>query len=1769
MLAISGYTVEHPLWEAPHRLAFRARAEASGNAVVIQIAREEFPSPEVIKGFQHEYELVSALDLPRVARIQKLGMLHQRPYLVFEDRSERPLRSLLASGPLPLARALRVARGAAAVLAELHGRDIMHRDLKPEHLLLSGPEDEVTLTGFSLASRDAWQSLAGGGDRVLEGTPAYLSPEQTGRLNRPVDYRTDLYSLGVTLYEMLTGRVPFEGSDTLELVHAHIAREPPSPDALVPGLPRVVRDIVLKLMAKSAEERYQSASALEADLRRCLQALESTGTIPPFPLAQSDVSSKLRFPQRLYGRDTERRLLTEAFERIADGGASELVLVLGYSGIGKSSITNEVRRPVVERGAHFVWGKYEQFGRNVPYSGIAQAFEDLVRQHLTRAPEQLAALRRELAQAVGASGRVLTDVIGALELLLGPQPEVPSLPSTEAENRFNLVFLRALRVLAAPSHPLVLFLDDLQWADSASLRLLEVIFAERELGHLLVIGAYRDNEVDAGHRLLDVVKSIESTGSTVRRIALSPLGAEFILQMVGDVVHRPTAEVVPLAELVQARTGGNPFFVKAFLTHLYESRALWFESREGRWRWELQAIAAMSGTANVVDLLAERLRRLEPEVLEAVKLGACIGNRFELSTLAAIQGVSPERPAALLSKAVEEGQVIQLSSGAPGEPLAYRFPHDRVQQAAYSLVAPEELPRLHLTIGRALLRGGPEQLFEVVSHLNKAIPILGSEAERRELAELNLKAARAAWAAYAFAAAGAFAATGLALLPAGRWRSDYALSKELHLLAARAAMKTGDAERTFEHSKEVLTRARTPEEKVEAYEVQIEYYTSVPELMHEAASTGIKALRLLGVDIPDKPTLLHVAKELAATRLRLRGRSMEDLAALPEMTDRTALAALRLIPKLTGSFYSVSPNAHVLVGMHALRLSLQYGNSPISPYTYEMYAQINAAALGNIDSGNAMARMAQALAERFNSRALLAQMKVEFYATTGHWKMPLRESARHLRQAADACLELGDHNFVGHGEGFYHWHLAFTGTPVDQLRDSLARMVERMQALRQPNYADISRYYHAWTLRLLGAEGTPGVEENIRAKLKKGGVNTNLLLCYLADAFRCFLLGDERGALAAAERVQHYKQFGPGTVAFAQHHFYYPLILLRQRDPSAWERQRALLQATLCLRKLRTWRRHCAVNFGHKVDLVEAELARVRGDAAAAVRLYERAIEGAHAGGFLHEAALASELAGEFHHQQGSTRAARAYLQDALYGYARWGAAAKVAQLQAAWPHSLLGTRAAADTEPPGGPSATSIPGSTGTTLAALDLGSVIKASSILSGEIELRQLLAKLMRIVLENAGARRGVLVINRGDELWIEAEGRVDEEVTYPRTPVDGDPRLSAAIIHYAARTGESVVLDDAAREGPFTFDPYITRHRTRSVLAAPLFNQGRLIALMYLENDLTVGAFTPGRLEVLKLLLAQAALSIHNASLYANVKATNWRLEESNRTLEQRVEERTRELHKAQQQLVVQEKLASLGSLTAGIAHELKNPLNFVTNFAELSVGLAQELAESLRAEQEKLAPRVRAEVDEVLGDLSRNVARIREHGLRANSIIQGMLLHARASSAGREAADFNAVLGESARLACNEFHAKEPGFEVRLDAEYDAAIGLVEMAAQDINRVFINLIGNACYALRQKARTAGAAFSPTITLRTKDLGERAEVRIRDNGTGIAQDVLSRLYEPFFTTKPAGEGAGLGLSISHDIIVLAHRGELLVDTAPGEFTEFIITLPKRAAPSASRR
>jgi len=1789
MVMISGYQITSKLYESSNSLVYRGYRETTREFAILKMLKDSYPLPEKVAWFKREYEITKSLQIPGVVNVYSLKNEQNRWVMLIEDFGAESLE-LMRKQEMTLTEFFSVAIRIVEILGRVHHKQIIHKDINPSNIVLNPTTGELKLIDFGISTVLSQEHPTICNPSKLEGTFPYMSPEQTGRMNRAIDYRTDFYSLGVTFYQLLTGQLPFPTTDVMELLHCHIAKQPLFPHEIRSDIPQIVSEIVIKLMAKNAEYRYQSAYGLKKDLEACLEQWQEKNSINSFILGREDLSNRFQVSQKLYGREAEINQLLAGFERVKQG-SKEMMLVSGYSGIGKSALIKEVYKPITQQRSYFVSGKFDQFQRDIPYDCLVQAFRSLIGELLAESDEQLNVWREKILAALGVNAQVMITVIPELEIIIGSQPSVPELEPREAQNRFNAVFQNLVNIFTKPEHPLVLFLDDLQWVDAASLKLIKLLMNAAERAYLFLIGAYRDHEVDNVHPLILTLEEIKQAGGAVHHISLNPLDLFHVQQLVIDTLNVEFKTAQPLAELLFTKTHGNPFFINEFLKSLYSEELLTFNSQKGIWQWNLGNIQERNITDNVVEMMLGKVQKLSKTTQKILQLAACIGNQFNLQTLAIAWETSPSKVAATLWEAIAKDLILPLSKtyniieldvyGLPEKvTVEYKFTHDRIQQAVYSLISEVDKQTIHWQIGTILLQTTPpgkqeQKIFDIVNQLNLGKKLINQQIKQHELAQLNLIAGKRAKASAAYEPAYKYLKIGLELLTEDGWQKQYDLTLALYNEAAEAAYLSTDFKQMEELTEVVLHQTKTLLDKVRTYEVRIEAYIAQNQL-HLAIDIALEALKFLDITFPEKPNQSDVFQALEEIKINLVELRIEDLINLPNMSDPFKLAASRIMQRILSAVYLCNPELYVLMGCKQIHSFIKYGQAPESAVYYAFYGIILCGIVGDIEAGYQFGQLALRRLSYSCSNQCEARVLFSVHGFLTHWKEHLKEQLK-LQEAYQNALENGDLEFAAYSAHQYCVRLYHLGTELTKLEQQMADYSDIIAKLKQATPLNYNNIYQQAVLNLLGRGETTccligeyyNEKEMLPVHLKANDI-TAIFYLFFNKLMLCYLFQDYSQAVASATEAEKYLDGVISSIFVPLFYFYASLAeLARFTDASNSVPEHLLAKVTANQAKMKNWAEHAPMNYLHKFYLVEAEQARVLGEDTKARENYDQAIALAQENEYLNEAALAYELAAKFYLARDQRHVARYYLHDAHYAYQRWGAVAKVKEIETRYPQFLATARA--DTLQSLTPSTTN---SSQTTSGVLDLNSVLKASQTISSEIELGKLLKKLMKIAIENAGAQKGFLILENEGNWALKAEGTVDSDdipilQSISINFIDANrqlPLLSAAIINYVIRTQENVVLNDATHEGQFTRDPYIVATQPKSILCTPLLNQGKLNGIVYLENNLTTGAFTPERLEVLKILSSQAAISIENSRLYEQ-------LEDYNRTLEQKVEVRTQELQEKNQelgttlqklkatqaQIIAQEKLASLGALTAGIAHEIKNPLNFVNNFAELSIELTQELLEEIAAQKDRLDLETIQYIEDILNDLSQNAKKINEHGKRADNIVRGMLMHARGQTGLRQLTDINTLLAESVNLAYHGMRGKDSSFNITIKTDYDHNLNQLNVVPQDISRVVLNIVNNACYATHEKKKQIGEEFLPTLSVSTKDLGKQVEIRFRDNGIGIPQELLDKIFNPFFTTKPTGQGTGLGLSISHDIIIQEHQGQIKVETEAGSYTEFIITLP----------
>lgn len=1435
----------------------RESGDGERQVVLAVVAAAEHPTPQSLDRLAHEFALKDQLDSAWAAKPLELVQDRSRTILVLEDLGGEPLTSLMDT-PMETGSFLRLATQIAAALSKVHQRGLVHKDIKPSNILVNRSNGSVRLTGFGFASRRPRERQSPAAPETIAGTFAYMSPEQTGRMNRSIDSRSDLYSLGVTLYQMVTGSLPFTASDPMEWVHCHVARELEPPIKRSGNIPAAVSKLIMKLLAKTAEERYQTAVGAAKDLQHCLAEWEVRRHIDDFPLGRHDTPDRLLIREKLYGRTREGEMLLASFERVIKSGAPELVLVSGYSGIGKSSVVDELHKVLVPSRGLFASGKFDQHKRDVPYATLANAFQSLVRPLLGKSETELSEWRHDLLSALGPNGQLVMDLIPDLRAIIGEQPPVPELSLQHAQSRFHRVLEQFIGLFARSEHPLVLFLDDLQWLDVATFELLEDLLTRSNLKHLMLIGAYRDNEVDSAHPVMRMRDAIRTRGGRVVEIKLASLGHRHLGQLLADALRCGPQHAAPLVQLVHEKTGGNPFFAIQFMFSLVEEGLLAFDHDAARWSWDLDRIHAKRYTDNVIDLMLGKFTRLPVATRTALRQMACLGNIAKVSVLSVVLCRSDEQVHADLWPAVRQEFVEPQAD-------AYRFVHDRFQEAAYALIPEEERAAAHLRIGRLFAARTPpeaveENVFEIVSQLNRGAALITAGEERVKVAELNLLAGRRAKAAPAFAMALTHFAAGEAMLREDRWEQHYALSFALALQRTECELLAGEQAMAKTRLAELASRAATLPDLAAVTQLRMEPSDRDVEI-------ALAYLRRVGIAWSAHPTSEEVGREYERMWRKIGARPIEALLDLPKMTDPVARGTMDVLTVLVSPAWYIDESLRRLIIGRMANLSMEFGNSDASCLAYIVLGTVLGPDFGDYAAGYRFAQLGLDLVERHG----LDRFKARVYLGFGSWTRHVRTGRPWLRHAFDAAQQVGDINYASFTRHHLLTHLLACGDPLADVQreaeaglDFARRACVELAADRIAGQLQLVRTLRGFTTKFGCFDEAEFNEAQFEHRLDADPHLEQAGFWYWVRKLQARILAGDPAAIAAATKAGQLLWTSKALFDRVEFHFYAALARAASvEDATANERTLHLDALAVHHRQLQQWAEICPEDFVDRAALIAAEIARIEGRELEAMRLYDRAIASARAGGFVQNEAIANELAGRFYATRGFKKIAYAYLGDAHYGFLRWGADAKVRQLERLYPHLHV----AEETRPTGR-----------LTAQQMDVTTVVKASQAVSSEIELPKLIETLMKIALQNAGADRGLLILSRHDDFWIEAEGQSkgDEFVLVMHQTPLSVPDCPEALVRYVIRSQKPLIIDDATRPDPLYGEDYLHRRRPRSILCLPLMKQAKLTGLLYLENTLTTHAFTPDRAAVLDLLAAQAAISLENTLLYRDLQEREARI-----------------------------------------------------------------------------------------------------------------------------------------------------------------------------------------------------------------------------------------------------------------------------------------------------
>ena len=1731
----------------------------------------------------HEYDILKDLDHEGIPVVYDFFFDGNTATLVEEFIDGTDLKSLIFRNKLSFNEVLVFAIQLSGILQYLHQKGIIHKDINPGNIMVTA-NGALKLLDFGISSNLHYTTSEMPGLDKIEGTLRYISPEQTGRTAYSVTHSCDLYSLGILLYELLAGKPPFDSIDPLEVVHFHLSRKPLSLKTILPDLPEGIDQVVSKLLEKDPDDRYHSATGLIADLEIIKKHVWAGKTLSGFKAGLNDLTEQYRQTQKLYGRQNEIDELIGYFSNLHNVG-SLMVLVAGYSGVGKSSLIKHVKFPILQRQGTFISGKFDQFKKEIPYYAFIEGIKEFIKNLLSEPENKINIWKNRISSAIGENARLITDVIPQLSLIIDHQPPVPKLQPAEQEARFNMVLLDFIYAFSISESPLVFFIDDLQWADLPSLNLVKRILENPRENSIMLIGSYRDNEIDKGHPLLITLKQIQESGGIVKSIKLKPLDQETTNQITADSFGMGHIQADELGRQVFEKTNGNPFFIHSFLKSLYENKLVVSDPLK-HWTWNPDEINKLGFTDNVIDLLAFGLKDLPRPTREMLKYAAVLGNTFTLTDLAdSTENIKPDVYAAL-KPAIKGGYLISIDTSyrllalqslnrqpgnighLPEGSIQFAFTHDKVQQAAYNLIDEKDRPGVHYKIGRLLLKNRSkaqlqEDIFEVLNHFISSEHLISDENEKIEVARYCLIAGRKAKDSASYGMGVHFLNVAKNLIGKNRWADHYELTYSI-IIELGECQYLNDNPREAENCfRELLGYSKTRFEKLQVYYIHSSLYLKMGNTA-ESLRLGFEVAKLYNIRYPKNKMAIQLLTMFTLVKYLLlfstKYRNPEKLFHLSDCNDEEIIALNKFLIDLATSAYQQDQNLMMLVIFKIIGNYIKHGFTDASGWGFSGFSVVVLAALKMQKKGFNLWDITIKLHQRTRSPLIKWRLSYTVLCFHNHWRYPYRDGYDKILETIKACTLNGDQIFTSYSVALYLRSRINAGENLKEIIESSEEHITLIKNVKGGfdffhGFYQMARALNGQTLENSWNDGTFDEAETIK-RLETEGNKTKLAMFHSAKCNFLYVIGKYREALDESRKQLLYSDNILGDMQEVSLAFYTSLsISACYETMSGTEKNKYLKVFSKHLSDMKLWEKGCPENFSQHVMLMKAELAAINNNTSKAFMFYAKAIDLADKNRFRHVEAIAFHRAAEFCEKHGLEMQSRIYFEKAWNAYHLWGAELVCRQLEKKFanlaeekPFHKYELKTVATTH-------------SVSTKTALDLASLLKASQSIASQVKYDDLLKKLMHIVIENAGAERGYLLLNKGNKLCAEVKGisGTNEIEILPSMPYQELKSIPESVINYCRRTEEIVVENEAFSEGQFTGDPFISQNGIMSLMCLPISAVGKINGFLYLENRLIKGVFNRNRTELLKMLSGQIGISIENSILYGN--------------LEEKVMERTREIEKTltelkatQAQLIQSEKMASLGELTAGIAHEIQNPLNFVNNFSEIS----NELIIELKGERLKEKGERDEELEEeILNDISQNLAKINHHGKRAEAIVKGMLQHSRTGSGQKELTDINALCDEYVRLSYHGLKAKDNSFNASYETHFDPDLPKIEVIPQDIGRVLLNLINNAFYAVSSASvKTHGSASphalsqsqpdNPNVIVSTQNLGKKIEISVKDNGPGIPDEIKNKIFQPFFTTKPTGQGTGLGLSLSYDI-VKAHEGEVKVETKEGEGSTFIIQLP----------
>jgi PAS domain S-box-containing protein len=1487
MINIPGYKNLKELIKLNNRIYYVGQTKHNDNLVLIKTACSNTVEIEN-KQLRHEYEILRTLQGDGIPKAYSLESYNNGLAIVMEHIDGKALSEYIAYEKINLPSFFTIAMSAANSLSALHKQNIIHKNIHPDNMLISTASKEIWIVDYRFATNLPKEKPKIVDPNIDIETLRYMSPEYTGRMNRYLDYRADLYSFGILLYQMLTGRLPFEGSDPLELVHSHLAKQPLSPCEVDVEIPVMVSNIVMKLLSKNAEDRYLSARGLIEDLKRCEWQLKNTLGIEMFKLGEDDISEKFQISQKIYGRKNEVERILELFNEASDGKIN-MVAISGSPGVGKTSLVNETHKPISEKNGFLITGKFDQYRQNIPYSALGDAFQELIKILLAENEEQLFVWKGKLLSALGVYGQIIIDVIPDLELIIGPQPYVKKLDTPESQNRFNRLMLDFIRVFCDPMHPLVIFLDDLQWVDKATLTLIENMMMDIKMQNIFIIISFRNTEVLINHPLWLSLKNMEQANCSINRISLNPLSLKDLTNLIGDTFRTGQRSIQALVELIMQKTGGNPFFINQFLNLLYQDELIYFNAIFGCWEWKLPEIRSLDITNNVVELLLNRLERMPPETQKIMMIGACIGINFDLNPLKTITKFTDAEIIHHLLPAIQQDLVItslpskhiNQDQNYDWNEVTFRFRHDRIQQASCALINKADKAKIHHQIGWLIYENLAaeeidEGLYNVLYHLNIASDLIVDAQEKDEVAELNLIAGIKAKESSAFEPAYLYLKNGIKLLENNSWQRQYHLSLKLYEECAEAAFLAGNLEEMEKLIKIVFENVKSVFDCVAIYLLRIQTLIS-SSFRNEVLDMAQKILKNLGMELPSKPSKDIAQSVLQDTLQELSELPLENINNLKRMRDPRRQAQLKILSSTLGPSYQVNSEWFIIFTCMQARLSFKYGILPNSAISYMFYGVIIASYTDRIEMSYQFGQLGLEVYKFFNAKEFESKVYSAYYGLLYQLKNHLKGTLNFLKAGYNSGVETGDFEFAGYNLVLYCTNLFFVGNQLGMVEKEIQYYMEAAKGIRQTSTVVYISIVLQTVMNLQGKNDTPcslsGAVYDEISMLQlhyESNDHSAILFVHFFKMLLCYMFEQYEQAIKHADQAIEVAAFSPGIAVQYAYHFLDSLCRLASyQRASENEKEKILIRVNANQIKMKRWMEHGPMNYEHKYYLVEAEIARIKGNDKEAYRLYAAAIRHARNNEYITEEALANELSAKFCLERDQEDLAHFFLERAYTCYTQWGGSCKVAQLRGKYPQLLeniaFKNNEAVHLKPEG-----LIWGDKG-----LDFASLMKAFQTISSEIFLDNFLQTMMKIVIENAGAERGLLFLNTKSEskYYLAARGISNlNGVTvefYDSASICSDS-APINIINYIIRTKKSMLINNAIDDVRFKNDPYIKNNQPKSALCLPIIYKANMNGIIYLDNRLAADVFSPDRIEVLNLLTSQIAISFENTKLFEKQK-----------------------------------------------------------------------------------------------------------------------------------------------------------------------------------------------------------------------------------------------------------------------------------------------------------